>query len=250
MKKYSSEHIFSETKRKIFNYLFQISLVLYLGLLLLKEFINISFNINYLLIPTIVLGAITAIFPYEKKDENVLMKTSDKILVITLGLVGGFLIFIKTKNLGWLSYVISTISGLLITLLGFLVYSDDDQKEKISDFKINHNTVFALILILIVISIVLYSYIGLNAFRIVFGSVFVLFVPGLIISYLFFDKLEIEWLERVALSFALSISIVPLLVFYLNLLGMKMNVVNVSILIIVIDVISYIAYKYKQKWKR
>ncbi|MDP2395551.1 MAG: DUF1616 domain-containing protein [bacterium] len=54
--------------------------------------------------------------------------------------------------------------------------------------------------------------------RIVFGSIFILFLPGYILTMTFFDEKEIDFLERFALSFALSISVVPLLSFYFNLI--------------------------------
>lgn len=67
--------------------------------------------------------------------------------------------------------------------------------------------------------------------RIVFGSVYVLFLPGLVLTFVFFKKKEVDSIERIALAFALSIAIVPLLVFYLNLIGMKINVLNTSLVI-------------------
>jgi uncharacterized membrane protein len=93
------------------------------------------------------------------------------------------------------------------------------------------------------------SLLMLESFRIVFGSVFVLFLPGLIISFIFFPKIKefdsknkdsgsIDWIERVALSFALSIAIVPLVVFYLNLAGVKINLFNSSLIIVGIIVIA------------
>ncbi len=101
------------------------------------------------------------------------------------------------------------------------------------------------IIILAIISILIgiFSSLGLlESFRIIFGSVFVLFIPGFVISYIFFPKTRefeenekinverekgaIDWIERVALSFALSIAIVPLVVFYLNLIGLKINLLN------------------------
>ncbi len=71
----------------------------------------------------------------------------------------------------------------------------------------------------------------LESFRIVFGSVFVLFLPGFVWSFVFFparrglaeDKGGIDLIERIALSFALSIAVVPLTVFYLNLIGLKIS---------------------------
>ena len=61
----------------------------------------------------------------------------------------------------------------------------------------------------------------LQSLRIVFGSFYVLFLPGHFLTYAFFPKKDIDFIERLTLSFALSIAIVPLLVFYLNLIGMK-----------------------------
>ena len=94
----------------------------------------------------------------------------------------------------------------------------------------------------------------LEAFRIVFGSVYVLFLPGFVISYIFFPKTKefdsekgenkehengaIDWIERIALSFALSIAIVPLAVFYLNLIGLRINTLNSFFTILGIIVIS------------
>ena len=75
----------------------------------------------------------------------------------------------------------------------------------------------------------------LSLFRIVFGSVFVLFIPGFTWTYLFFDRDEIDVIERIALSFGLSIALVPLSVFYLNyLFGVRITLVNCAIIIIVL----------------
>jgi len=63
--------------------------------------------------------------------------------------------------------------------------------------------------------------------RTVFGSVFLLFLPGYRLTRVFFAESEIDILERAALSFALSISVIPLLVFYLNLAGIKISAVMV-----------------------
>ncbi len=88
------------------------------------------------------------------------------------------------------------------------------------------------ILGLLILSLIIAIWLGLaQAFRLVYGSVFALFLPGFLLSHLFYDKRKIDLLERIALSFALSISIIPLLVFYLNLIGLRVNTLN-SILII------------------
>lgn len=69
--------------------------------------------------------------------------------------------------------------------------------------------------------------------RVVFGSIFVLFLPGFAWSYVFFEKGGIDEIERIALSFGLSIALVPLVVFYLNwLFGVKINLLNSTMVII------------------
>jgi len=87
--------------------------------------------------------------------------------------------------------------------------------------------------------------------RIILGSIFVLFIPGYSWSFVFFKKKDIDMIERVALSFGLSIALVPLLVFYLNfLLHVKINLVNVSIVIGLLSVIPFLYLKFgKDKLK-
>lgn len=86
----------------------------------------------------------------------------------------------------------------------------------------------------------------LEIIQIIFGAVFVLFVPGFALSFAFFPKKEIDWIERIALSFGLSIAIVPLLVFYLNrFFGVKIDILSVSISIISLAIAGVVAYLYR-----
>lgn len=106
-----------------------------------------------------------------------------------------------------------------------------------------------IVLVLLVLSTLLWVFSPLSAvesFRIIFGSVYVLFLPGFVLSYLFFSETKefdakgegIDWIERIALSFALSIAVVPLAVFYLNLVGVKINLLNSSLIILGVILIS------------
>jgi len=88
-----------------------------------------------------------------------------------------------------------------------------------------------------------------QSFRIVFGSVYVLFLPGLVLTFVFFKKDEIDIIERIALSFALSIAVVPLLVFYLNLMGVKINILNVSLIIAGIIILG-LGVIFRDRFKR
>lgn len=54
------------------------------------------------------------------------MKKRDYVFVVVLGIAGFAIIKFKTVELGWLSWVISIIEGILIILLSLLVLEEDD----------------------------------------------------------------------------------------------------------------------------
>lgn len=254
---------------EIINYLFQSLLVAYLILLLMEQIwtnsVSLYFNLNYLLIAVIIAGIFDVFSEHpEKKTEK--PKWWDYGFIGILGILGFIIIKFKTIELGWLSWLISIIAGILIILLSLLVLEDEEEsKIKKVKQKVYKNKpllwglgILAGIFILNLISLGItlsttLSY--LESLRIIFGSVYVLFIPGFIISYLFFPKTKefdteekgaIDWIERIALSFALSIAIVPLAVFYLNLIGVKINTLNSSLIILGIIIISSGILHYKK----
>lgn len=99
-----------------------------------------------------------------------------------------------------------------------------------------------------IVSIVLpnQEHVVVHTMRIAFGSVFVLFVPGWFIVSAAFSQEEIDLLERIALSFALSISALPLLIFYLNLAGMKITVWSVFSVACLIVIASIAAILFRK----
>jgi len=106
--------------------------------------------------------------------------------------------------------------------------------------------VLGLFLISIILSFTSLSL--LQSLRISFGGVFVLFLPGYVITELYLKERDV--IEKITLSFALSIAIVPLTVFYLNKIGMRINTLNsfLSILgIIVAAFLIKIFWKTKRK---
>ena len=80
----------------------------------------------------------------------------------------------------------------------------------------------------------------LSILRIIGGSIYVLFLPGFILTYVFFQKKdkEIDWLERITLSLALSIAVVPIVVFLMSFIGLKVTALNVAIEILWIILLS------------
>jgi len=119
-----------------------------------------------------------------------------------------------------------------------------------------------LLPILLILSFILASFSDLSiidSLRVVFGSIFVLFLPGFVFSYLFFPETKssekesngagIDVLERIALSFALSIAIVPLFAFYLNLMGLKISLLNSFLEILFLIVVSCVIIYYRRRRK-
>jgi len=133
--------------------------------------------------------------------------------------------------------------------------------QKLNKIKFIGASIALIILLVISFAITLFTQLSfLSSLRIVFGSVFVLFLPGFIISFIFFPKTKkfdentegeklIDWIERIALSFALSIAIVPLAVFYLNLIGVKISLFNSFLTILGIIIISLIILFLMKRYK-
>ncbi|MFW5704387.1 MAG: hypothetical protein ACOCXG_00965 [Nanoarchaeota archaeon] len=115
--------------RELMKLLFESSLVIYLMLLVLNEFSKVIFvNLNVFLGLVIVLGVISILNePKSKREDRILKK--DYVLGVVLGIVGGVLIFVKTKELGWLSVIISIISVVLIILVSFLILEEEDEEK-------------------------------------------------------------------------------------------------------------------------
>lgn len=90
----------------------------------------------------------------------------------------------------------------------------------------------------------------MDVVRIIFGSIFVLFVPGFAWSYVFFVRSKIDWVERVALSFGLSIALVPLTVFWFNwVFHVKISLLNTILIVLAITGVAlFWLYARKRQW--
>ena len=121
--------------------MFEISLITYLVFLLLEElkegFVSYNFDLNIVLYIVIVSGVLSV---FAKEDPSIKLMARNKekpekirkidwLFIFGLGVLGGFLIFYKTEEIGWISYVISGISGILIILLSVLILKGDDDEE-------------------------------------------------------------------------------------------------------------------------
>lgn len=87
----------------------------------------------------------------------------------------------------------------------------------------------------------------LTLIRMILGSIFVLFIPGFAWTFAFFERNEIDSIERIALSFGLSIALVPLTIFYLNyMFSMKITALN-SFVVIFLLTATPIGYIHLRK---
>jgi hypothetical protein len=117
--------------RQIFSYVFQILLVLFLLALLIKEFypntIDSLININWFMFAVIIIGAISILFPpkYKKHHERSITR-KDKIGIIILGILGAGIIYLKLRDLGWISYMIAGLGGIIIIVLSWLIIEERD----------------------------------------------------------------------------------------------------------------------------
>jgi uncharacterized membrane protein len=90
----------------------------------------------------------------------------------------------------------------------------------------------------------------IHAIGAVLGAFYILFLPGFAVSFLFFGRGAIDAIERLALSFALSVAIVPLVSFYLNLVGIKIRFWTVFLETLAIILTSAIAAKLMGRFNK
>ncbi|MCK4964776.1 MAG: hypothetical protein KAS54_06830 [Dehalococcoidia bacterium] len=119
---------------KLVQQLFVTLLVTYLLLLLVETIweksVSAYLNLNYWLIVLIVVGVVAVLTgPERREEEGRRLGRRDIAIVICAGLTGAAIVWYKTKEIGWLSYVISVISGGLIVLLFMLVWREEGEGE-------------------------------------------------------------------------------------------------------------------------
>lgn len=109
--------------------IFPVSLITYLLFFLVNDLlpglVSWHFNLNVLLAICAVSG-VFSIFTKEEIKEKLVITKKDYAFIIVLAILGGVLIWWKTKELGWLSYIISIISGVLIVIISVLLLKEEE----------------------------------------------------------------------------------------------------------------------------
>ncbi len=108
--------------------IFTIITVIYLLLLIINQFWNKIFqeylNINAIFILLLISGTFFLI-PITKEEKKVSqirkLERKDIFLFLIMGLICSVLVWVKIKDFGTISYIISIMSGLLILSLSILL---------------------------------------------------------------------------------------------------------------------------------
>ena len=123
-------NLFKGHNASLVNHTFQTVLVTYLILLLLEQIwpglVSTYLNLNILLVIVIISG-ILDVFSEHTKPKNEKIRPRDYIFIGALGIAGFLIIKFKTLELGWLSWVISIVAGILIVLLSLLVLEEEEK---------------------------------------------------------------------------------------------------------------------------
>ncbi|MEK6906226.1 MAG: hypothetical protein AABW81_01245 [Nanoarchaeota archaeon] len=126
------KELFKGHNASFINHLFQTILVTYLILLLIEQIwtgvVSTYLNLNYLLVAVIAVG-ILDVFSEHEKIKHKEPEKKDYFFIFLLGLLGFGIIKYKTAQLGWLSWMISIIAGILIILLSILVLEEDEDEN-------------------------------------------------------------------------------------------------------------------------
>ena len=138
--------------RRNMSMMFQILLSVFLLSLLAQQVLEIfvPFDLNFLLLEVMVFGVVSVVFKEEgpSVEERSVIRESRRLFTVRLpfhnavkmsfsdlanyvflvvaGVAGAGIVFYKTQAMGWISYVVSVISGVLIVLLSVLVLEEED----------------------------------------------------------------------------------------------------------------------------
>jgi uncharacterized membrane protein len=81
----------------------------------------------------------------------------------------------------------------------------------------------------------------------VFEALYIFLVPGLAWSFVFFARRDIDWLERLVISVAVSIGLVTLCVFWLNwIFHVKITELNVCLVVAGVAFVGLVCLAVKE----
>jgi len=122
---------------------FQIILFIFLITLLIHEFkplyVEHYISLDYFLIIMIALGVLAILFKPEKSPEYEQpgeLTKKDYIFIAIAGIVGAFIVWYRLMDIGWVSYLIGAMSGILIITLSILMIKEPEgDVDNIDDYE-------------------------------------------------------------------------------------------------------------------
>lgn len=109
--------------------IFPVALIAYLVFFLIDDLLPglISWHLNLNIILAIcAISGVLSIFAKEEIKEKPTITKRDYAFIAVLAILGTVLIWWKIKELGWLSWVISIISGVLIVIISVLLLREEE----------------------------------------------------------------------------------------------------------------------------
>lgn len=102
-------------------------------------------------------------------------------------------------------------------------------------------------IILVVLIFLSYILSPSQALRIVSALIFALVLPGTLFGYILFKRGSIDAVERIVLSFVFSLVVVPLPIFLVSKIGIKITTFASFIVLLVLNVIFASVLLYQRK---
>jgi len=121
--------------KELMQTLFLTLLITYLLLMLLeavfKGSVSAYLNVNYLLLIVIGIGVVAILTAPRKMERAAGERLTAKLIIMMVcaAIGAAAIIWYKTREIGWLSWVISATSGLIIMFLSLLVWQGDQGEE-------------------------------------------------------------------------------------------------------------------------
>jgi len=119
---------------------FQMLLFVFLLTLLVHEFkplyVEHYISLNNFLVIVIIIGVLAVIFEPEKpsqQEQPEELTKKDYVFIAIAGIAGAVIVWYKIKDIGWVSYLIGAMSGVLIITLSILMIEESGEEDTIED---------------------------------------------------------------------------------------------------------------------
>jgi len=255
-KKRKDIYIIKEILDKIFKIIFIIFLFLLLIEIIWPKSVTTYLNFDYFAILVILFGIIFLFKGHHKinnkKVNNKINKMKYIYCIFIFIIIDCVLLFFKLNEEPFIKYIIIIF---MIFIIFYINYSFLITDKKIIKNKIKENKKNILIFIAIILALLtLFSiFLKINLLRLLLIIIYILFLPGLLIIYLIFPKSyigQIKLVEKIFLSFALSLATVPIIIFLFNICGIKINKLNIFLIITLIYFIFFIIFFLRKKYNK